>query len=230
MTLVEIFEGKPELKKAMATQLLELIRKTPRDQFNLAVTGGGLGIELLAEIAGHPDRDLVDWSTVNIFFSDERFVPAASPDRNQLQATQALLDAIDCNVFGFPASDDLSLEPARASFEKTLLEHFDSAADVVFDLILLGIGPDGHIASLFPGFSYPPEQAVVSVSDSPKPPAQRLSLNYWVINQAKRVWFLASGSEKRLVVNSALSGERDYPVGKISAREETKFFITADVT
>lgn len=228
MTEIEIFDSKSELCTQMAGQLLELIEKSPRKEFNLAITGGGLGIALLESIREHPSRDLVNWKTVHVFWGDERFVPGKHSDRNDLQAQQALLSHLDTNNHPFPASDQVSLQQARIEYEAILRDHF-AASDIVFDLVLLGIGPDGHIASLFPAQIHPQSDAIVAVENSPKPPAERLSLNYWVLNQARRVWFLAAGPEKQVAVNAILAGGSELPGALVSGREETKFFLTADV-
>lgn len=227
MTEVEIFDDKAKLCAQMASQLLELIIKTPRGEFNLCITGGGLGIALLAALSEHPSRDLVNWESVNIFWGDERFLSKNHPDRNELQAEQALLKDLVVNKFPFPASDGNTLEQARSQFEETVRSHFGEV-DIVFDLVLLGIGPDGHVASLFPGRFISQTDVIVAEEHSPKPPDERLSFNYWVLNQARRVWFLASGSEKQSAVAEALGQDSELPVARVTGREQTKFFLTSD--
>lgn len=227
MTEVEIFDDKTKLCNQMAGQLLELIIKAPRGEFNLCITGGGLGIDLLTALREHPSRDLVDWKSVNIFWGDERFLSRDHPDRNEFQAEQALLADLAVNKFPFPASDTSTLQQARFQFEQTVKNHYGEV-DIVFDLVLLGVGHDGHIASLFPGRFFSQSDVIVAEEKSPKPPHARLSFNYWVLNQARRVWFLASGSEKQSAIAEALGESSVLPVARVTGREQTKFFLTSD--
>lgn len=192
---------------------------------NLVVTGGTVGILTLVKLRGLP----IDWARIHIWWGDERFVERESDDRNELQARRALLDHIDIpeeNLHPFPASDDgFSLEQAASEFRKAV-------QGVSFDVLLLGIGPDGHVASLFPGKDAPGE-LVVAEHDSPKPPPLRLSLSYEAINSAREVWFTVAGADKQAAVSSAFGDDpHALPVGRVRGRERTVWFVdaTAGVT
>jgi 6-phosphogluconolactonase len=121
----------------------------------------------------------------------------------------------------FPASDEgLSLDEA-ASELRSVIE------GVAFDILLLGIGPDGHIASLFPGKDSQGE-LVVAEHDSPKPPPMRLSLSYEAINSAREVWFTVAGADKQNAVATAFGDNpQELPVGRVRGRERTIWFVDA---
>lgn len=209
--------------EAVAARVQELLAE--QSEVNLVVTGGTVGILTLAKL-----RELsMDWSRVQIWWGDERFVEKQSGDRNELQAKKALLDHIEipaANLHPFPASDEgLSLDEAADAFRKVV-------AGVKFDILLLGIGPDGHIASLFPGKNAEGE-LVVAEHDSPKPPPQRLSLSYEAINSAREVWFTVAGADKQSAVATAFGDSpEELPVGRVSGHERTVWFVdaTAGVT
>lgn len=209
--------------EAIAKRVSELL--TTQSTVNLVVTGGTVGILTLAKL-----RDVqVDWTGVQIWWGDERFVERGSDDRNELQARRALIDHINIpleNLHPFPASDEgLSLDEAAEAFRKVV-------AGVNFDILLLGIGPDGHVASLFPGKNAEGE-LVVAEHDSPKPPPQRLSLSYDAINSAREVWFTVAGADKQNAVATAFGDNpQELPVGRVSGGERTLWFVdaTAGVT
>lgn len=209
--------------EAIAKRVSELL--TTQSTVNLVVTGGTVGILTLAKL-----RDVqVDWTGVQIWWGDERFVERGSDDRNELQARRALIDHIEIpaeNLHPFPASDEgLTLDEAAEAFRKVV-------AGVNFDILLLGIGPDGHVASLFPGKNAEGE-LVVAEHDSPKPPPQRLSLSYAAINSASEVWFTVAGADKQNAVATAFGDNpQELPVGRVSGRERTLWFVdaTAGVT
>ena len=189
-----------------------------QDRVNIVLTGGTVGILTLAKL-----RELsVDYSKVHFWWGDERYVASDSPDRNELQARTALLDHIEvteAQIHAFPAADSgLSLDEAATEFRK-------SVAGVEFDVLLLGVGPDGHIASLFPGKNAQGVD-VVAEHDSPKPPPQRLSLSYDAIRRAKEVWFTVAGADKQDAVLSAFSDNpEELPVGRVHGTEKTVWFV-----
>jgi 6-phosphogluconolactonase len=204
--------------EAVVLRVNELLASQP--EVNLVVTGGTVGILTLAKL-----RDLsLDWSKVQVWWGDERFVDKSSADRNELQARNALFDHVAIpagNLHPFPASDEgLNLDEARDAFRQTL-------RGVAFDILLLGIGPDGHIASLFPGKNAEGE-LVVAEHDSPKPPPQRLSLSYEAINSAKEVWFTVAGADKQDAVATAFGDDpTSLPVGRVQGTEKTLWFVDA---
>jgi 6-phosphogluconolactonase len=198
---------------------------TEQTVVNLVVTGGTVGILTLVKLREVP----MDWARIHVWWGDERFVDRNSGDRNELQARNALLDHIDIpaeNLHAFPASDEgLSLDEAAAEFRKEV-------SGVNFDILLLGIGPDGHVASLFPGKEASGE-LVVAEHDSPKPPPMRLSLSYEAINSAREVWFTVAGADKQNAVATAFGeNPEQLPVGRVRGRERTVWFVdaTAGVT
>ncbi len=205
--------------RAVVLRIKELLES--QNKVNLVVTGGTVGILTLAKL-----RELsLDWSRVHIWWSDERFVEKASGDRNEVQAKEALLDHIEIpvtNLHPFPASDEgLSLDEAALAFRSEV-------SSVRFDILLLGIGPDGHIASLFPGKN-PAGELVIAEHDSPKPPPQRLSLSYAAINSAREVWFTVAGADKASAVATAFGDNREsLPVGRVRGTEKTLWFVDAN--
>lgn len=204
--------------EAVVSRVQELL--VSQSEVNLVVTGGTVGILTLAKL-----RELsVDWSKVQVWWGDERFVEKSSADRNELQARNALFNHItipEKNLHPFPASDEgLDLDAARDAFREVV-------RGVAFDILLLGIGPDGHIASLFPGKSAKGE-LVVAEHDSPKPPPQRLSLSYEAINSAKQVWFTVAGADKQDAVATAFGdAPTSLPVGRVHGVEKTVWFVDA---
>jgi 6-phosphogluconolactonase len=216
-----------ELVEQTAERLARLIDElvAAQGRATIALTGGSVGIELLAALVR---RDIA-WERVFVTWSDERFVPDDSPDRNALQARQALLDHVpipDVNVLELPASDDTSLEDAAFAATE-LLRGFGP-----IDLTLLGMGPDAHVASLFPGLPdvHEPGIRVIAVTHSPKPPPERLSFTLEAINASDRVWLIVAGADKAEAVALARSGAPAdaAPAGAVHGRLETLMLLDAD--
>jgi 6-phosphogluconolactonase len=173
---------------------LQAAGQTPR----VLLTGG--------TIAGAAYRklgpDTVDWANVEFWFGDERFVPADLPDRNDGQAREAFLDRVGAARVHSVADNDCSLSAAEAA-----AAYAETLPTEAFDITLLGLGPDGHVASLFPGFPQlaVTDELVVAVFDSPKPPPVRISLTYPALNRSQAVWFIVSGGDKSDAVARALA-------------------------
>jgi len=201
-------------------------------QVHLALTGGTVGIATLSRFAEIVQAKTFDYSNVHFWWGDERFVARDSPDRNANQAREAMfrhLTVAAQNIHEFPASTDgEDLDAAALSFTSVLKSYAaDGAGFPAFDLVLLGMGPDGHIASLFPGKDYPaPGLSVLAEHDSPKPPPQRLTLTYEVINAAAEVWFTVAGADKAQAVAVAFSEDsQKLPVGRVQGLQKTIWFI-----
>src|SRR5699024_9618621 len=180
---------------------------------HVAITGGTSGTQVLAEIGRSELLGVVDFSGVHIWWIDERFVPSGDPDRNEGQAGEALLARLpipDENVHRMPSSDQAKdVDAAARAYAEELTAFAPSgAAAPEFDLVLLGMGPDGHIASLFPGQGTVAiaDRTVIGVRDSPKPPPERISLTLPVLNGARQVWVIVSGAAKADPVRQALEG------------------------
>jgi len=213
---------------AVLEKLASVLKVKPLAHF--VVTGGTVGIASLASIAKLDDGS-VDWTRVHVWWGDERFVERDSGDRNFVQARNAWLghsQVPKANIHEFPASDQgLDLHGARVQFEQELARFAGTDARYPeFDLLLLGMGPDGHVASLFPGEEHSSSAVVVAVEDSPKPPPLRLSLNYNVINEASEVWFIVAGADKAHAVSVAFGDESEtLPVGRIAGKARTVWFV-----
>jgi 6-phosphogluconolactonase len=175
----------------------------------VGLTGGSIADALHRELARRAPDSALDWSRVVFWWGDERFVPAGSPDRNALQAREALLDHVGvdpAHVHEVPASDEVATaEDAAAAYSAALREHGAG----FFEVLMLGVGPDGHCASLFPG--HPALEArdaiAVAVHDSPKPPPDRVTLTFEAMERCRAVWFIASGEGKAEAVARALADE-----------------------
>jgi 6-phosphogluconolactonase len=202
---------------------------------HLVLTGGGIGTKVLAAIAAAPARDAVDWGLVDFWWGDERFEAAGDPERNETGARAALLDVLGvapARVHAVPGPDGPDgddPDAAAARYAAELARAAGGAGDVpAFDVLMLGIGPEGHVASIFPGS--PAAYAtgsVVAVRNSPKPPPTRVSLTFSAIQAAREVWVLASGAEKADAVAEALSGvsQDKLPAAGARGRDRTLFLL-----
>ena len=206
-----------------------------RGHAHLVLTGGGIGTKVLAAIAASPARDAVDWRVVDFWWGDERFEAAGDPERNETGARAALLDALNVDparVHAVPGpdgpdGDDPDAAAARYADQLAAAAGQHGAAPA-FDVLMLGIGPEGHVASIFP--ESPAAHAtgsVVAVRNSPKPPPTRISLTFGAIQAAREVWVLASGAEKAQAVAEALSGvsQDKLPAAGARGRDRTLFLV-----
>jgi 6-phosphogluconolactonase len=228
-----------EVRKAVnaldvATQATDEILQTLEDVISakgaahIALTGGTVGILTLDVLSKALPTSQVDVSKIHFWWGDERFVASDSGDRNANQARVALLDSIEIapgHLHEFPSADDnLELQVARAQFESHIKAVFGDS-EPRMDLTILGMGPDGHVASLFPGEQHEKE-LIVSVSDSPKPPAQRLSFSMDLINQSDKIIFVVAGIDKAEAVESVHKDpECQLPAAQVSACGETLWII-----
>jgi 6-phosphogluconolactonase len=181
----------------------------------VVLTGGGIAAKMYAALREAPVRDAVDWSRVHFWWGDERFLPTGHPDRNETQARAALLDFIPVDpelVHAMPASggpDGADPEAAAERYASMLATAArpGTARLPHFDVVLLGVGEDGHVASVFPehpvGYD---TRAVAAVRGSPKPPPVRITMTLPTINTAEEVWLLAAGPGKADAVGLALAG------------------------
>jgi 6-phosphogluconolactonase len=194
-----------------------------RGQCHLALTGGGIGTASLAAVREQPACDGVDWSRVDFWWSDERFEPEGSPLRNETGARAALLDHLPLDphqVHPMPTSDGRwgdDVDAAAAGYTAELAAAADSGTMPVFDVALLGVGPDGHVASIFPELPglMETDGVAIPVRNSPKPPPTRISLTLSAICQARAVWLITGGEEKATALREALFPDGD--VSKVSA-------------
>jgi 6-phosphogluconolactonase len=181
---------------------------------SVVLTGGGIGIavlEQMARLAADPVRETVDWTAVDVWWGDERFVPADSDERNEKAARRALLDHVPVSaerVHPMPPSDGPFREPedAAAWYAGELATAAPKGRSLPrFDVLLLGMGPEGHVASIFPETpAVHDQQPVFAVRDCPKPPPMRVTLGFTAINAAEEDWLIVSGEGKAEAVARAL--------------------------
>jgi len=201
---------------------------------HIALTGGSMGGAVLRATAENPRSAGIDWSLVHFWWGDERFVPRDHLDRNSVQSHEALLDRIDVpdeNVHEVAGSDSgLSLDEAAEAYAAELARFgTDENPWPTFEVCFLGVGPDGHIASLFPDRVEVTvtDAAALAVRDSPKPPPERVTLTRPVLNSSKRVWLVLTGADKASALGLALAGASytSVPAAGAKGRKRTVFFV-----
>lgn len=237
--LVEVHADATVLATAVAGELLNRIADAQAAGHvpDIGLTGGTIADAIHREVARLAPASGVDWGAVQFWFGDERFVPADSPERNAGQARAAFLDEVHAmRVHEIPAADQAeSAEAAAASYSATV--RAEGNGD--FDVLMLGIGPDGHIASLFPG--HPgldiTDEIAAAIHDSPKPPGDRVTLTYEALNRSQSVWFLASGSAKADAVRRALAelapedeaaALQETPARGVAGTQQTVWFLDTE--
>jgi 6-phosphogluconolactonase len=205
------------LAEAVAARLVVrlLDAQAERGAASVVLTGGRIAAEVYGALRDSPARDAVDWSKVDVWWSDERFLPTGHPERNETQARLALLDALPLDPAGVhpmppsdgPDGDDPEAAAARYAEELARAARPGTAVLPHFDVLLLGVGEDGHVASVFPEHPVAYETRPVSaVRGAPKPPPVRITLTLPTINTAEEVWLIATGDGKASAVRLALSG------------------------
>ncbi len=235
-TVVETFDDSDGLVAAAGERLISVIHAAiaARGRALLVLTGGGNGNRLMSYLAEHAER--IDWANVHVFWGDERYVTEDDDERNDKQAREALLSHVDIparNVHAMPAADGefgSDLAAAALAYEQLLAANAESGDPAPnFDVHLLGVGPEGHINSLFPDTPAIREKTrlVVGVEDSPKPPPRRITLTLPAIRRSRDVWLLVSGAEKAEAVAAAIGGAdpASVPAAGAVGREHTVWFL-----
>ncbi|MBB5831513.1 6-phosphogluconolactonase [Brachybacterium aquaticum] len=224
---------------AAAEQLADAIEQ--RDHAHLVLTGGTVGTLTAAALPAAFEKAGVDVTRLHLWWGDERFVEHGSDERNDAGVSASFLDVLRekglpaRNVHHMPSpSDGMSLEDAAAWYGQQLDQMggdapFHTRGQAFFDVLMLGMGPDGHIASLFP--EHPDQNQVrasaVAVTNSPKPPAERISLTWPVLNSARHVALLVAGAEKADAVKRAHEGIDPWavPASAVRGLESTTWFL-----
>ncbi|MBF6463768.1 6-phosphogluconolactonase [Nocardia beijingensis] len=208
---VEVHLDQESLVAAAAARFVSVVvaAQADRGSASVVVTGGGTGIALLEQVRKSPGD--IDWSRVDVFWGDERFVPANDPERNDLQARQALFDHVPVDparVHPVAASDGEYPDPVEAAAEYSATVHAHLAEHGAFDLHLLGMGGEGHVNSLFPHTDAVREEheLVVAVTNSPKPPPVRVTLTLPAIRRSRHVVLVVGGAAKAEAVAAAIGG------------------------
>ncbi|QKT07413.1 6-phosphogluconolactonase [Gordonia sp. X0973] len=231
----EIHDTRDEVITAVADRLIGVVADAQRERgiARVVLTGGSNGIALLEALVGRADE--IDFAALHLYFGDERFVPAADPDRNAGQARAALLDdpdAAGASVFEVAASDGEfgdDIDAAARAYAGVVDALPPGADGGVFDVHLLGMGGEGHINSIFPHSAAVAEQqaSVVAVTDSPKPPPRRVTLTLPAVNGSRHVWFLVSGTDKAQAVAAGVRGAdpADWPCAGAHGLLDTTWFL-----
>lgn len=220
----------------LVTAVVDAVRL--RGRAHVVLTGGGIGTAVLAALADAHAGRAVPWDAVDLWWGDERYLPEGDMERNETSAREALVDRVGIparRVHAMPTSSTSSLDQAAAAYAAELAhaaaEDFrvdDGGLDVpAFDVVLLGLGPDGHVASLFPG--HPACRVggtTVAVRESPKPPPERISLTFGALRSARQVWLLAAGGSKADAVAKVLDpASPPVPGALVTGRERTLLLV-----
>ncbi len=184
-----------------------------RGRFTVAFSGGSLPKLVCPSLVALPLKEQIDWSSWHVFWADERCVPLEHSESNYRLTKEYLFDHVDLLPAQiYPIEPTLSPAQAAQTYQSNLQNLFQTELPT-FDLILLGMGPDGHTASLFPQHALLNEtnRWVAPITDSPKPPPERITLTLPVINHARQVVFVATGASKADILPQVLVGNPAYP-------------------
>jgi 6-phosphogluconolactonase len=219
-----LYADAAELAEEVTVQILAAIEKglKLKSQFHLVLTGGTLGVQISESLVKEFNADLDAFKGLHIWWSDERFVPADSVERNAFPFHDNLKNQ-NIVVHEALASDQVATLAESVSDYDLALENVD------IDLNILGLGPDGHVASLFPGLTDIDDQRkVISIANSPKPPAERVSFTMSMINSADEVWIVAAGESKADAVTKIIEGELSIPASYVRGNTHTRLIVDTE--
>ncbi|KAK6120533.1 hypothetical protein DH2020_045728 [Rehmannia glutinosa] len=244
-TKVLKFDTEEDVAVALAKYTADLSEKyiNEKGSFSVVLSGGTL-IDTLRKLVESPYKQSVDWSKWLIFWVDERVVPLDHEDSNYLLASRGFLSKVPIppsNVYAI--NDKKSPEGAADDYEdrlkdlvsRKILPISNISGFPKFDLMLLGMGPDGHVASLFPSrhHRYEKERWVTFITDSPKPPPPRITFTFPVINSASEIAMVITGADlaettKMALGNGQIPGSTPLPCTEVSAEGELAWFLDKD--
>lgn len=218
-----LYTDAAELVAEVTSQILAQIAAgiAARDRFDLVLTGGTLGISLAESLIHHFNLVPHDYHGLHIWFSDERFVERSSPERNAIAFEKSLKNSNIVVHQALPSDEADALE--------SLTKLRDEVKGVSFDLNVLGLGPDGHVASIFPGRKeLDITDDLFLISDSPKPPSTRISFSMHLINQAREVWIIAAGASKANAVTAIIESDTSVPATYVRGAQHTRLIIDTE--
>lgn len=225
-TRVVRLEDALDVSTVVAQRLLSRLIEIQASQpvAHLCLTGGDAAnamYEIFAELA---DGSELDPAKLQLWWGDERFVPATDPQRNSLQAVSRLARTVSLKSAD---THMMAAQDGRKDPHESAAEYEAELGDTGFDITLLGIGADGHIASLFPDHpsSEPTTRAVIGVTDSPKEPSERISLTVQTLNRSAEVWYIATGEQKADAVARTIAGDRALPGSQVHGTTATFWYL-----
>lgn len=219
-----LYADLPELSEEVTVQILAAIENGLKlnNQFHLALTGGTLGLKISEALVDEFNVDSHAFEGLHIWWSDERFVPADSAERNVLPFRNGLTNKKIVVHQGL-ASD------AAKNVEEAAVDYALALENIGMNLIILGLGPDGHVASLFPGMTdFDDARTIFAVTDSPKPPAARISFTMKSINSANEVWIVASGESKAEAVTKVVEADLSIPASHVRGKSLTRLIVDTE--
>lgn len=240
---VQVFDSEEALSVSLAKYTADLSEKFTKEKgsFTVVVSGGSL-IKSLRKLVEAPYIDSIDWSKWHMFWVDERVVPKDHPDSNYLLAFDGFLSKVPIppgNIYAI--NDALSAEAAADDYEtcvkhlvhKGIISTSEATGIPKFDLMLLGMGPDGHVASLFPGHPLLQEKKkwITFIKESPKPPPERITFTFPVINSSANIALVVAGAGKAYPVHVALGNGQDselLPVQMVAPNGDLTWFLDKD--
>jgi 6-phosphogluconolactonase len=219
-----LYADQPELLREITTQLLEVVETGLRINgiFHLALTGGTLGTELTRALVAHFNANPEMYQGLHIWWSDERFVERSSSEQNSAPVQNVATNQ-NVAIHTLRASDEVeNIDDAVNDYLAQLGENF-------MDLTVLGLGPDGHVASLFPGAAHIDRlEKVIAIMDSPKPPSIRATFTLSMINTSTLVWIVAAGASKAEAVTKIIEGDLSIPASYVRAADHTRLIVDTD--
>ena len=208
-----------QVSQNIVADVIEIITKLlmnadPTELHHVVLTGGGAGISITNRLVNVAKKiPQQTWANTHFWWGDERFVTSSSRDRNDFEIESSLGEYyIETNIHRMPAADQVhSAVESANEYARDLIDFGSAGAPPRFSLVILGVGPDGHIASLFPGRPELDSQLIaMPIFDSPKPPSTRVTMGFPTLNNSQLTLLLLGGDGKRAALTALLD-----PVGSV---------------
>ena len=219
-----LYADAAELSEEVTVQILAAIERglKLKNQFHLVLTGGTLGVQISEGLVKEFNAAADSFKGLHIWWSDERFVPADRVERNAFPFHQTVTNKKIVIHQGL-ASD------VAADVNEAVADYALALENVDIDLNILGLGPDGHVASLFPGVAdIDDTRTIFAITDSPKPPAVRISFTMKTINSAEEVWIVAAGESKAEAVTKVIEGDLSIPASYVRGNSHTRLIVDTE--
>jgi 6-phosphogluconolactonase len=216
-----LYADNDELADEVTAQILIAIESglLAQGEFHLVLTGGTLGVQISNSLRAAFNTAPEMYKGLHIWWSDERFVNLDSSERNAAPFHGTLTNS-NIQIHESLAPD------SPASIDDAVKNYSEALDGVIIDLNILGVGPDGHVASLFPGVADLDDlRNIFAITDSPKPPAERISFTMKFINEAREVWIVAAGESKADAVAKIIEGDLSIPASYVSAQVRTRLIV-----